>query len=162
ADSAAHAGPSLDWMFAEYRADRRYTRLDVHTKRNHETGFRMVGGYVMKDGRKLGTMPLASITTAVTHALYQKLPILLTAPRTLCEAAAPGNGIEPERRPPVNPAMNSGRRAWNVPRRRNPGKVPLDNPFARMGLASSDRETPTASYAELQAFRAKAREMDLP
>ena len=28
-DAAAHAGPTLDWVFAEYRADRRYTRLDV-------------------------------------------------------------------------------------------------------------------------------------
>jgi hypothetical protein len=58
--------------------------------------------------------------------------------------------------------MKTCRRAWNVARRRNPGKVPLDNPFARMGLASSDRETPTASYAELQAFRAKAIELGLP
>jgi hypothetical protein len=34
--------------------------------------------------------------------------------------------------------------------------------LAQMGLESSDRETPTASYAELQAFRAKAVEMGLP
>jgi hypothetical protein len=132
-------------MFAEYRADRRYMRLDVRTKRNHETGFRMVGGYVMKDGRKLGTMPLASITTAVIDALD-----------------AAGNIIERERRTTVNHAMKSCRRAWNVARRRNPDKVPLANPFAQMGLESSDRETPTASYAELQAFRAKAVEMGLP
>jgi hypothetical protein len=154
-DDGAHTGPTLDWLFAEYRADRRYTRLDVRTKRNHETGFRMVGGYVMIDGRKLGTMPLAAITTAVTDALYEKLLIIR-------ETDATGNVIERERRTTVNHAMKSCRRAWNVARRRNPGKVPLDNPFARMGLASSDRETPTASYAELQAFRAKAREMDLP
>ena len=31
-----------------------------------------------------------------------------------------------------------------------------------MGLKSSDRETPTATYAELQAFRAKAIEMGHP
>jgi hypothetical protein len=69
-DAAAHSGPSLGWVFAEYRADRRYARLDARTKRNHEVGFRMVGGYTMKDGRKLGTMPLASITAAVIDALY--------------------------------------------------------------------------------------------
>jgi hypothetical protein len=56
-------------VFAEYRADRRHARLDVRTKRNHEVGFRLVGGYVMKDSRRLGTMPLPSITTAVTDAL---------------------------------------------------------------------------------------------
>jgi hypothetical protein len=58
-----------------------------------------------------------------------------------------------------------GDRNRRVPRRRrcgldavslNPGEVPAVNPFARMGLQSSDRETPTATYAELQAFRAKA------
>ena len=46
--------------------------------------------------------------------------------------------------------------------RRHPGKLPLVNPFAQMGLRSSDRETPTATYAELQTFRAKAVEMGLP
>src|SRR5215831_9844839 len=64
---------TLDWVFAEYRADRRFTKLDVRTRRNHEVGFRLVGGYVMKDGRRLGMMPVASITTAVTDALYEKL-----------------------------------------------------------------------------------------
>ena len=39
--------------------------------------------------------------------------------------------------------------------------MPLLNPFAKMGLVSSDRETPTATFAELQAFRAKAVEMGL-
>ena len=33
-----------------------YAVVDVRTKRNHEVGFRLVGGYVMKDGRRLGTM----------------------------------------------------------------------------------------------------------
>jgi hypothetical protein len=154
-DAAVNAGPTLDWMFGEYRADRRYVRLDVRTKRNHETGFRMVGGYEMTDGRKLGTTPLASITTAVIDALYEKLVIVK-------EADAAGNVIERERRTTVNHAMKSCRRAWNVVRRRNPDKVPALNPFAQMGLQGSDRETPTASYTELQAFRAKAIEMGLP
>ena len=45
---------TLDWIFAEYRTDRRFTKLDARTRRNHEVGFRLVGGYVMKDGRRLG------------------------------------------------------------------------------------------------------------
>jgi hypothetical protein len=49
----------------------------------------------------------------------------------------------------------------NVASRRNPGKVPHVNPFAAMGLESSDRETPTATLADLQAFRAKAIELGL-
>src|SRR5262245_50536677 len=27
---------TLDWVFAEYRADRRFTKLDARTRRNHE------------------------------------------------------------------------------------------------------------------------------
>jgi hypothetical protein len=142
---AARAG-TLEWVFAEYRSDMRYTCLDMRTKRNHEVGFRLVGRYTMKDGRRLGTVSLAAITTAVTDALYEKLL-----------AASEGR----ERRTTVNHAMKSRRRAWNVAARRNPGKVPAVNPFARMGLKSSNRETPTATYQELKAFRIKAREMGL-
>ena len=43
-----------------------------------------------------------------------------------------------------------------------PASCRIVNPFAQMGLRSSDRETPTATYEELQAFRAKAVEMGLP
>ena len=41
---------TLDWVFAEYRADRRFTKLDPQTRRNHEVGFRLVGHYRLKDG----------------------------------------------------------------------------------------------------------------
>jgi len=101
---------TLDWLFAEYRADRRYTALDVRTRRNHEVGFRLVAGHVMKGGRRLGTMPLKVITTAVTDALYEKLLV-----------ADDGR----ERRTTINHAMKSCRRAWNVASRRNPGELPL-------------------------------------
>jgi hypothetical protein len=77
-------------VFAD-RADRRPARLDVRTKRNHEVGFRLVGGYVMKHGRRLGTMPLRSVITAVTDALYEKLLAITTD--------ATGNVITRERRP---------------------------------------------------------------
>jgi hypothetical protein len=146
---------TLDWVFAEYRADRRFTKLDARTKRNHEVGFRMVGGHVLKDGRKLGSVRLTAINTAVIDALYEKLLLVK-------ETDANGNMIERERRTTVNHAMKTCRRAWKIAARRNPGKVPDVNPFAAMGLQSSNRETPTATFAELEAFRAKAIEMGLP
>jgi hypothetical protein len=152
---AAAAFGTLDWVFAEYRTDRRFTKLDARTKRNHEVGFRMVGGHVLKDGRKLGKVRLTAIDTAVVDALYEKLLVVK-------EMDADGKAVERERRTTVNHAMKSCRRAWNVASRRNPGKVPTVNPFARMGLQSSDRETPTATLVELQAFRAKATEMGFP
>jgi hypothetical protein len=58
--------------------------------------------------------------------------------------------------------VTSIRLAFTMTSRRNPGKVPHINPFAAMGLQSSNRETPTATFAELESFRAKAIEMGLP
>jgi hypothetical protein len=152
---AVAASGTLDWMFGQYRSDRRYTKLNGKSKRNHEIGFKLVGGYVLKDGKRLGEKRLSAIDTALTDELYEKLLILKTTD-------AKGNAVERERRTTVNHAMKSCRRAWNVVARRHPGKLPPVNPFAQMGLRSSDRETPTATYAELQAFRAKAVEMGLP
>jgi hypothetical protein len=146
---------TLDWVFAEYRADRRFTRLEVRTRRKNEAGLNLVGGYVMKDGRKLGTMPLTAVTAAVVDALYDKLVVVIKTDAT-------GNVVTRERRTFVNDAMRSSRRAWNVAHRRKPQRVPKDNPFAQMGLESSSRETPTATFAELTAFRAKAIAMGLP
>ncbi|WP_441232573.1 hypothetical protein [Bradyrhizobium sp. 1200_D9_N1_1] len=153
--SSAIAIGTLDWMFAEYRADRRYTKLGPKSKRNHEVGFKLVGGYILKDGKRLGEKRLSAIDTALTDDLYEKLLILKITD-------AKGRVVERERRTTVNHAMKSCRRAWNVVSRRHPGKLPLVNPFAQMGLRSSNRETPTATYEELLAFRAKAVELGLP
>ena len=153
-DAPAKAG-TLDWLFAEYRADRRYTELPVRTRRDKESNLRLVGGYLLSDGRRLGTVKLASITTAVVDTLYDKLVVVK-------ETDAQGNAVERERRPTVNTAMKTCRRAWNVIARSHPGKLPLVNPFAQMRLKSSNRETPTATFAELQTFRAKAKEMGFP
>lgn len=151
---AGAAVGTLDWMFAEYRADRRFTKLDAKSKRNHEVGFKLVGGYRLKDGKRLGEKRLKAIDTALTDDLYEKILILKTTD-------AEGNVVERERRTTVNHAMKSCRRAWNVVARRHPGKLPLVNPFAQMGLRSSDRETPTATYDDLLAFRTKAVELGL-
>jgi hypothetical protein len=145
---------TLDWVFGEYRADRRFTKLDPKTKRLHESGMRLVGDHILKDGRRLGGVRLNAINTAVVDALYERLLVIT-------EKDADGNVIERERRTRVNHAMKTCRRVWNIALRRNPDKVPMLNPFAKMGLVSSDRETPTATFAELQDFRAKATEMGL-
>ena len=143
---------TLDWVFAEYRADRRYTKLDPKSKRNHENGYKLVGNYILKDKTRLGSRRASLIDTSVTDALYEAL---LVVKDENCNVIG-------ERRTTVNHAMKSCRRAWNICARRNPGKLPLVNPFAQMGLRSSDRETPTATFEELQAFRAKAKELGLP
>ena len=146
---------TLDWAFGEYRSDRRFTKLNPKTKRLHESGMRLVADHVLKDGRRLGGVRLTAINTAVADALYERL-------LTIRQKDAAGNEIQRERRTTVNHSMKSCRRAWNIAFRRNPTNVPSLNPFSQMGLEASDRKTPTATYAELTAFRAKAREMGYP
>jgi hypothetical protein len=152
--AGAKAG-TLDWVFALYRADRRFTQLEAKTQRTHELGFRLVGDFVLKDSRRLGQAPLSAIDTSITDLVYERLV-------TVRETDAAGNVIERERRTTINHAMKTCRRAWNIAARSNPGKVPLSNPFARMGLKDVSKATPTATLADLKAFRAKAVEMGFP
>jgi hypothetical protein len=81
---------TLDWLFAEYRADRRFTKLDPKTKRIHESGMRIVGNHVLKNGRRLGDVRLEAIDTSVADRLYDRLLFV-------AETDTAGNTIERER-----------------------------------------------------------------
>src|SRR5215471_19273103 len=94
----APASGTLDWVFSEYRSDRRFTELDSRTRRNHEAGFRLVGGFRLSDGRRLGQVALPAITSDVVDTLYGRLVVTETTD-------AAGNVIERERRTTVNHAM---------------------------------------------------------
>jgi hypothetical protein len=78
---------TLDWVFAEFRADRRFTKLDAKTKRIHESGMRLVGNHVLKNGRRLGGVRLEAIDTSVADRLYERL-LFVT------ETDAAGNTVE--------------------------------------------------------------------
>lgn len=147
---------TLDWMFHEYRRTwsqktaKRLRPLSPGQCRVHETGIKMIGEYILQDGRRLGTRRVTSIDTAFVDQLFEKLLFKIV------------NGKQVERRTTVNHAMKTARGAWNTVSRANPGLFPPRNPFEKMGLQSNSRETPHANFAELVAFRAKAIEMGYP
>jgi hypothetical protein len=116
----------------------------------HETGIKMICEYLLQDGRRLGTRRVSSIDTAFADDLFEKL------------LYKDVDGGKVERRTTVNHAMKTARGAWNTVSRANPGLFPPKNPFEKMGLQSTSRETPHATFAELAAFRAKAIEMGYP
>jgi hypothetical protein len=151
-DNVTKSG-TLDWLFGVYRGDRRFTQLDFKTRKKYERAFALVGGYVLKDGRRLGEMPVSAITAAVVDLVYEKLLIV--------SETVDGNVVERERRTTINAAMKHCRRAWFVAMRAHPGKIGA-NPFSRMGLKSAHRETPTATFDEMRAFRSKAVELGFP
>src|SRR5262245_59911339 len=74
--SAGAVPGTLEWIFSVYRNDRRFTELDDRTRRNHETGFRLVGGFLLSDGRRLGQVKLAAITSDVVDTLYARLLVI--------------------------------------------------------------------------------------
>jgi hypothetical protein len=165
AEPVAGAAPfgSLDWLFGVYRASDRFARLDSDTRRLHEDGFALVGRYVLKDGRRLGSIQIASIGTDVVDPLYEKLlrvPVLDKAGKPVLDAA--GEPLMRERRTTVNHAMKSCRRAWNVALRLHPKTVPVLNPFSKMGLVASTGVVPEATYAELLEAVAACDRLGMP
>jgi hypothetical protein len=148
---------TIDWMFHEFRKTwseataQRLRPLSPGQCRVHETGIKLIVGYVLQDGRRLGTRRVTSIDPNFAEELFKKL---------LYKDA---NGVKVERRTTVNHAMKTARTAWNTVSRANPNIFPVKNPFEKMGLVSGDkRETPHATFEQLIAFRAKAVEMGYP
>lgn len=90
---------------------------------------RKVADYLLKDGRRLGTVNLSSVTTAVVDALHEKLLVMK-------ETDADGNVIERQRRTTVNRAMKTPAPGM-LSHARGPGKVPTVSPFAKMGGSSA-------------------------
>jgi hypothetical protein len=146
---------TLDWMFHEYRRTwkqktaKRLQPLSPGQCRVHETGIKMICEYLLQDGRRLGTRRVSSIDTAFADDLFEKL------------LYKDVDGEKIERRTTVNHAMKTARGAWNTISRAHPHVFPPKNPFEKMGLQPTSRET-HASFAELAAFRATAIEMGYP
>jgi hypothetical protein len=140
---------SLDWLFSEYRKSSRAGEVSARMMKIHDYGFSLVGKYVLKDGRELGSVQLKSISSAVVDAVFEKLLFVIKKDEA-------GTEIRRERRTTVNHAMKSCRRAWNVVARAYPHLVPA-NPFSKMGLKSRSKPTPTATYDELLQFRKAAK-----
>ena len=144
---------TLDWMFKEYRGTwlkttaMRIKPLSPGQCRVHETGIKMLCEYRLQDGSRLGARPLSQFDTATVDQLFEKLLFKDV------------NGEKVERRTTLNHAMKTARTAWNTVSRANARVFPTKNPFEKMGLQSTSRETPHATFDELKAFRSKAVEM---
>ena len=117
----------------------------------------LFANHKLKDGSRAGSKQIFDFTKAFVDAIYAKLLVV--------ESEDPdGNIVKRERRRFANAAMTACRRAWFVGQRAQETKVPLINPFARMGLKTRApgqpaRETPTATWDELIAFRTAAEKL---
>jgi hypothetical protein len=140
---------TLDWLINEYRHSPQHDEVSARQRRNQDSGFKLIADYMLQNNQRLGDQRIADINPGVVDKLYSKL---------IKSYEADGKG-----RTHINHAMKACRRAWNVADRIHRGTktvIPA-NPFSKMELKSTSRETPTATYDELLTFRAKAKELGL-
>jgi hypothetical protein len=132
---------SFDWMVATYKVSPKYTKLPADTRSSYDRMLKMVSALTLKDGRPFGPLTLSSITLGVADKLHERIKV------------NPKGG---ERIRTAVLAMKVCQRAWNVARRSEPKVVPLDDPFAKMGLTYKAKTTRLFQYDDLQKFVAAA------
>jgi hypothetical protein len=148
---------TFDWLVGIFKAHQKWKEIDHKTQRLYEQGLALFANHKLKDGSRAGSKQISDFTKAFVDAIYAKLLVV--------ESEDPdGNIVKRERRRFANAAMTSCRRAWFVGQRAQETKVPLINPFSRMGLKTRApgqpaRETPTATWDELIAFRMAAKKL---
>jgi hypothetical protein len=148
---------SFDWLAAVFKGHHAWRDIDRKTQRLYEQGLALFANRILKDGSRVGSKKLSDFSRGFVDAIYAKL---LTVETT----DAAGNTVTRTRRRFANAAMTACRRAWNIGKRAEEKIVPEVNPFSEMGLKKrgsreTPRETPTATWDELTAFRDKAFEL---
>jgi hypothetical protein len=148
---------TFDWLVKVFKGHRSWSEVDKATQRMYEQGLELVADHVLKDGCRVGSKQLTSFTRGFVDALYVKL-------LWVEGIDANGQAVPRERRRFANAAMTACRRAWFIGLRAQEKILPSSNPFSRMGLKARatgrpPRQTPTATWEELVAFRNKAREL---
>ena len=156
----APIGPApgtFDWLVSAFKGHAAWAEIDHKTQRFYDQGLALVSGYMLKDGTRVGSKKIIDFTRGFVDAIYYKL-------LTVEQKTSDGRIVRRERRRFANAAMTACRRAWFIGQRTEEKRVPAVNPFAKMGLkkrrpGEAPRETPTATWNELDAFRAKAIEL---
>lgn len=148
---------TFDWLVSVFRGHRTWTEINHKTQRLYKQGLLLFADYKLKDGSRAGSKQISDFTKGFVDTIYAKLLFV-------DDRDADGNLVKRERRRFANAAMIACRRAWFVGQRAEEAIVPAINPFSRMGLKARTpgrpkRETPTATWDELVAFRRAANEL---
>src|SRR4051794_18505292 len=148
---------TFDWLVCVFKSHQKWKEIDQKTQRFYEQGSALFANHKLKDGSRAGSKQITDFTKGFVDAIYAKLLVVE-------DNDANGNIVMRERRRSANAAMTACRRAWFVGQRAQETKVPQINPFSRMGLKTRApgqpaRETPTATWDELIAFRMAAKKL---
>jgi hypothetical protein len=148
---------TFDWLVSVFKEHQKWKEIDHKTQRFYEQCLALFANHKLKNGSRTGSQQISDFTKGFVDAVYAKLLIVEYED-------ADGNIVKRERRRFANAAMTACRRAWFVGQRAQETKVPVINPFSRMGLKKRSpgqpaRETPTATWDELVAFRMAAKKL---
>ncbi|MGE3626123.1 MAG: tyrosine-type recombinase/integrase [Hyphomicrobiales bacterium] len=146
AQSGKPIAGTFDWMAAEFRLSPQYRDLALGTRLDYDRALQAVAEITLKDGRRIGGLPLRNITPGVADKLHERQR---------------GTG-DIKRHRKAKLGMDVCRRAWNVAYRNHPNLVPYANPFTKMGIRYKPSKTRAATHTELMTFVAKADEMGYP
>jgi hypothetical protein len=154
---ATPAPGSFDWLVNVFKAHQKWNEIDHKTQRGYENGLALFANQKLKDGSRAGSKQISDFTKRFVDAVYARLLVVE-------DKDADGNVVKRERRRSANASMTACRRAWFVGQRAHETEVPASNPFSRMGLKIRTpgkplRETPTATWDELVAFRIAANKL---
>ena len=135
-DRVATAKPgTFEWLAQEFMASHACRSKSDKTRKGYREGLDAAAEFKLRNdttGRMFGDLRLTSINADAVDALLAAL------------AEAKGHRT-------AYKAMQGGRRAWYVMRRRRPDIVPVANPFARTGLrAPTEGAVEPATYSEYQ------------
>jgi hypothetical protein len=148
---------TFDWLVSIFKKNSKWNEVDHKTQRFYDRGLALFANHTLKDGSRVGSKQISDFTKGFVDAIYAKLLVVECVD-------ADGKIVKRERRRSANASMTACRRAWFVGQRAQETMVPGGNPFSRMGLKTRapgqpKRETPTANWDDLVAFRMAAKKL---
>jgi hypothetical protein len=138
---------SFDWLVADYRSSKKYTKLPTRTRASYDRALEDVAGFMLKDGRRFGALHLKSIDAKAVDKLYDKLKV-------------GADGVPRHRSALLS--MTVCKLAWKVARRNRPAIVPETNPFMGIDVEYKPEQNRAATLEELMQFVRAADEDGTP
>jgi integrase len=135
---------TFDWMIAVYKSSPLFQKLSSRTQKSYDAALRLASQHELKDKRRFGMLPLASITPGAADRLFDRL------------RGRPEGG---DRIRTAVLSVTVCKRAWNVARRDKPKIVPWENPFQKMEISYDPKTTRPVTHDELTLFVKAADEM---
>lgn len=123
---------TLEWLLNQYHASKRFQDLTPRTRKEYQSYKRLIGGYIAKNGRRLGTAPLEAIGRTTIRGYRDNYGAPTAANRHIQYLKAAWNwGLE-----------------WY--------EWMPDNPCLGVKLNTEGRRDRYVSQAEFEAFKEKA------